>query len=253
MSLGLYARAVYMTPPGPLEAAWIVASSLQCLTKRVVKTNPLRGHFRQGVSRGPFHKRGVWDTSETLTFAALREPCNKRILPAWYRFTVTSAPAGSSRRASRAWTPPPRNCSSDGPACPLRTSSATLASPVPPAPSSARAGTSSTAAWPAATPWWWSSTASAGAGPTPSGAQWTHYLETDEGSPEAFFGQVLTMFAALGGRPGVGVHQAAHQGGAGTGPEAGQDPGPTEKAQSGAAGGGPEDAERRRPPPAYRR
>jgi putative DNA-invertase from lambdoid prophage Rac len=27
-------------------------------------------------------------------------------------------------------------------------------------------------------------------------AQWTHYLETDEGSPEAFFGQVLTMFAA---------------------------------------------------------
>ena len=27
-------------------------------------------------------------------------------------------------------------------------------------------------------------------------AQWTKYLEADEGSPEAFFGQVLTMFAA---------------------------------------------------------
>ena len=27
-------------------------------------------------------------------------------------------------------------------------------------------------------------------------AQWTHYLEADDGSPEAFFGQVLTIFAA---------------------------------------------------------
>ena len=27
-------------------------------------------------------------------------------------------------------------------------------------------------------------------------AQWTRYLEADEGSPEAFFGQVLVMFAA---------------------------------------------------------
>ena len=27
-------------------------------------------------------------------------------------------------------------------------------------------------------------------------SQWTKYLEADEGSPEAFFGQVLTMFAA---------------------------------------------------------
>ena len=71
-------------------------------------------------------------------------------------------------------------------------------------------------------------------------AQWTHYLETDEGSPEAFFGQVLTMFAALGGRPGAGVHQAAHQGGAGTGPET----------QSRAAGSGPEDAGVRRQPTA---
>ena len=26
--------------------------------------------------------------------------------------------------------------------------------------------------------------------------QWTKYLEADEGSPEAFFGQVLVMFAA---------------------------------------------------------
>ena len=29
-----------------------------------------------------------------------------------------------------------------------------------------------------------------------SEAQWTKYLEADEGSPESFFGQVLTMFAA---------------------------------------------------------
>ena len=27
-------------------------------------------------------------------------------------------------------------------------------------------------------------------------AQWTRYLEADDGSPEAFFGQVLVMFAA---------------------------------------------------------
>ena len=27
-------------------------------------------------------------------------------------------------------------------------------------------------------------------------AQWTRYLEAEEGSPEAFFGQILTMFAA---------------------------------------------------------
>ena len=27
-------------------------------------------------------------------------------------------------------------------------------------------------------------------------AQWTRYLEADEGSPESFFGQVLTLFAA---------------------------------------------------------
>ena len=29
-----------------------------------------------------------------------------------------------------------------------------------------------------------------------SESQWTRYLEADQGSPEAFFGQVLTMFAA---------------------------------------------------------
>ena len=29
-----------------------------------------------------------------------------------------------------------------------------------------------------------------------SEAQWTRYLEADEGSPEAFFGQVLVMFTA---------------------------------------------------------
>ena len=57
-------------------------------------------------------------------------------------------------------------------------------------------------------------------------AQWTRYLEANEGSPEAFFGQILTMFAAMGGRPGDRVHQATDQGGAGTRPAAGQDPGP---------------------------
>ena len=59
-------------------------------------------------------------------------------------------------------------------------------------------------------------------------AQWTRYLEANEGSPEAFFGQVLTMFAAMGGRPGDRVHQATDQGGAGTSPAAGQDPGPAQ-------------------------
>ena len=29
-----------------------------------------------------------------------------------------------------------------------------------------------------------------------SEAQWTRYLDADDGSPEAFFGQILTMFAA---------------------------------------------------------
>ena len=57
-------------------------------------------------------------------------------------------------------------------------------------------------------------------------AQWTRYLEANEGRPEAFFGQVLTMFAAMRDRPGDRVHQATEQGGAGTGPAAGQDPGP---------------------------
>ena len=32
--------------------------------------------------------------------------------------------------------------------------------------------------------------------PAEAEAQWTRYLEADDGSPEAFFGQVLTMFAA---------------------------------------------------------
>ena len=32
--------------------------------------------------------------------------------------------------------------------------------------------------------------------PAEAEAQWTRYLEADEGSPEAFFGQVLTRFAA---------------------------------------------------------
>ena len=99
---------------------------------------------------------------------------------------------------------------------PGRTCSATSASRAPPAPRSAADGTVWTTAWPAAIPWWWRpSTASVELGRTPSGpsarsgtagsrfvslaeaeAQWTRYLEAEEGSPEAFFGQILTMFAA---------------------------------------------------------
>ena len=101
---------------------------------------------------------------------------------------------------------------------PGRTCSATSASRAPPAPRSAADGTVWTTAWPAAIPWWWwPSTASVELGRTPSGpsalsgtagtqpygwkfgkaeAQWTRYLEADEGSPESFFGQILTMFAA---------------------------------------------------------
>ena len=99
---------------------------------------------------------------------------------------------------------------------PGRTCSATSASRAPPAPRSAADGTVWTTAWPAAIPWWWwPSTASVELGRTPcrsicalrdrgvkirslaeAEAQWTRYLEADEGSPESFFGQILTMFAA---------------------------------------------------------
>ena len=99
---------------------------------------------------------------------------------------------------------------------PGRTCSATSASRAPPAPRSAADGAVWTTAWPAAIPWWWRpSTASVELGRTPSApsalsgtagvkirslaeaeAQWTRYLEAEEGSPEAFFGQILTMFAA---------------------------------------------------------
>ena len=74
---------------------------------------------------------------------------------------------------SRGWTPPPRSCNPGEPACPWPTSTATSASPVPPVLKGARIRSLAEVE-----------------------AQWTRYLEADEGSPEAFFGQVLVMFAA---------------------------------------------------------
>ena len=100
----------------------------------------------------------------------MREVFRKRTLPAWPPFSVTSVPVGSSKKVFRGWIPPPSNCSSAGPGYLKPTSSGTSASRAPPVPRIARAGTFSTAAWPVATPWWWwPSTASAGAGRTPSG------------------------------------------------------------------------------------
>ena len=99
---------------------------------------------------------------------------------------------------------------------PGRTCSATSASRAPPAPRSAADGTVWTNAWPAAIPWvvvaidrigrTWQDTVRSICALRDRGvkirslaeaeAQWTRYLEADEGSPESFFGQILTMFAA---------------------------------------------------------
>ena len=80
-------------------------------------------------------------------------------------------------------------------------------------------------------------------------AQWTRYLEADEGSPESFFGQVLVMFAAWVAGPGAGVHQAPDPGWAGTSPPAGEGPGATAEDRPWSAGGDAADAGRRRQPP----
>ena len=81
-------------------------------------------------------------------------------------------------------------------------------------------------------------------------AQWTCYLEADEGSPEALFGQVLTMFAAWVGRLGAGVREAEDPGGAGAGPPAGEDPGTAPEISAQPGGDDAEDAGGRRQPPA---
>ena len=44
-------------------------------------------------------------------------------------------------------------------------------------------------------------------------AQWTRYLESDEGSSEAFVGQVLVMFARAGEDPGTAAEVHARPGG----------------------------------------
>ena len=65
----------------------------------------------------------------------MRELFHKHILPAWHRFTATSAPAGSSMRGSSLeWTRRPRRSNSGVQACLGTTSTATSAFPAPLAP-----------------------------------------------------------------------------------------------------------------------
>ena len=80
-------------------------------------------------------------------------------------------------------------------------------------------------------------------------AQWTRYLEADEGSPESFFGQILTMFAAwvadqdlesIKRRTRDGLERARQQG---------KVLGPPRKVGPGSVGGDAADAGRRRQPP----
>jgi DNA invertase Pin-like site-specific DNA recombinase len=84
-------------------------------------------------------------------------------------------------------------------------------------------------------------------------AQWTRYLESDEGSPEAFFGQVLVMFAAwvadqelqsVKRRTKEGLERAREQG---------KVPGTAAEVQAPPGGDDAEDAGGRRQPPADRR
>ena len=70
-------------------------------------------------------------------------------------------------------------------------------------------------------------------------AEWTQYLEADEGSPEAFFGQILTMFAAWVADPGR----------ARAGPPAGEGPRASPEGRPRATGGDAAKARRRRQPP----
>ena len=83
--------------------------------------------------------------------------------------------------------------------------------------------------------------------------EWTQYLEADEGSPEAFFGQILTMFAAwvadqelesIKRRTRDGLERARQQG---------KTLGPPRKVGPRAAGDDAANAGRRRQPPEDRR
>ena len=84
-------------------------------------------------------------------------------------------------------------------------------------------------------------------------AQWTRYLEADEGSPEAFFGQVLVMFAAwvadqelqsIKRRTREGLERARQQG---------KNPGSPKEVHRWPGGDGEANAGRRGQPPEDRR
>ena len=62
-----------------------------------------------------------------------------------------------------------------------------------------------------------------------SEAQWTRYLEADEGSPEDLLRPGPDHVRGLGGRPRAGVCEAPDQGGPGSGPPEGEDPGTAQK------------------------
>ena len=77
--------------------------------------------------------------------------------------------------------------------------------------------------------------------------QWTRYLEADEGSPEAFFGQVLVMFVAWVADQ---EFQSARRRGAGAGPRAGEGPRTAAEVQAPPGGDDAADAGQGRQPPA---
>ena len=84
-------------------------------------------------------------------------------------------------------------------------------------------------------------------------AEWARYLEADEGSPEAFFGQVLTTFAAgVADQELASIRRRTRDGLDGPG-SMGRPPGAAQEAQTRANGSGPEDAGRGRQPAAHRR
>ena len=82
--------------------------------------------------------------------------------------------------------------------------------------------------------------------------EWTRHLEADDGSPEAFFGQVLTMFAAWVADQELESVRRRTREGLERSPPAGEDAGAAAEAETQAGGGDPWDAGRRRQPPADR-
>ena len=84
-------------------------------------------------------------------------------------------------------------------------------------------------------------------------AQWTRYLEADDGSPEAFFGQVLTMFAAWVADQELESTKRRTREGLERARQRGKDLGPPKKFRPHPGGGDAEDAPGRRQLPADRR